>query len=70
MALWYTVELLSEPGVTLCELMIVLGLVRWRQGSRMAPLLVGVAAGLAVQFRPDSLFTVWVGLLAVPFFVP
>jgi hypothetical protein len=70
MALWYTVELLSEPGVTLCELMIVLGLLRWRQGSSTAPLLVGVAAALAAQFRPDSLVTVWVGLLAIPFFVP
>jgi hypothetical protein len=31
---------------------------------------VGLAAGWALQLRSDSLFTVWIGLLAVPLFVP
>jgi hypothetical protein len=70
MALWYSTEPLSEPGATLCVLAIILSLIRWRQGSATAPLWLGIAAGVAVQFRPDSLFTVWVGLLAIPLFVP
>lgn len=70
MALWYTTELLSEPAVTLCMLVIILGLIRWRQGSGTAPLWIGLAAGCAVQLRSDSLFVVWVGLLAIPLFVP
>lgn len=70
MALWYTIELLSEPGVTLCELGIVLGMIRWRQGKRIAPLWIGLSAACAVQFRSDSIFTVWIALLAIPLFVP
>ena len=70
MALWYTTELLSEPGVTLCVLVIMLGLIRWRQGRAMAPLWIGIASACAVQFRNDSMFTVWIALLAAPLFVP
>lgn len=70
MALWYTTELLSEPGVTLCTLVIVLGFVRWHQGRAMAPLWIGTAWACAVQFRSDSLFTVGIALLAAPLFVP
>ncbi len=70
MAVWYTTELLSEPGVTLCILVIMLGFIRWRQGRAMAPLWIGMAAGCAVQFRSDSLITVWIALLAAPCFVP
>ncbi|MGO9341521.1 MAG: hypothetical protein ACLP6E_03235, partial [Acidimicrobiales bacterium] len=70
MALWYTVELLSEPGVTLCILAIILGLVRWRQGIGTAPIWIGIAAAVAVQLRTDSIFTVWIALLAIPLFVP
>ncbi|MGD0392245.1 MAG: hypothetical protein ABSC41_06335 [Acidimicrobiales bacterium] len=70
MAVWYTTELLSEPGVTVCILVIMLGFIRWRQGRAMAPLWIGIAAGCAVQFRSDSLFTVWIALLAAPCFVP
>jgi len=70
MAVWYTVELFSEPGVTLCVLVMVLGLIRWSQGSRWAALWVGLAAACALQLRSDSLFTVWIMLVAAPFFVP
>ncbi len=70
MAVWYSTEGFSEPGVALCVVVIVLGIIRWGQGSYWAPLWVGLAAAAAPQFRSDSLFTVWVGLLAVPLFVP
>ena len=69
-ALQATTEFFSEPGVTLCVVVVVFGVVRWRGGDRMAPLWIGLAAAAAVQLRPDSLFTVWIGLLAVPLFVP
>ena len=70
MAVWYTVELFSEPAVSLCALVIVYGMVRWRQGHRWAPLWIGLAAACALQFRSDSLFTIWIMLAAVPLFVP
>ena len=69
MALWYTTQLLSEPAVTLCMLVIILWLIRWREGNRNAPLWIGSAAAFAVQLRTDSLFLVCVGLLAIPLFV-
>jgi hypothetical protein len=70
MALQSTTELFSEPAVGLCEALIVLGFLRWRQGWRWAPLLIGIASGVVIQFRPDSLITVWIGLLTAAFFVP
>jgi hypothetical protein len=70
MAVWYSTELLSEPGVVLCALVIMWGLIRWSQGLAMAPLWIGLAAGCALQFRSDSSFTVWIALLATPLFVP
>ena len=69
MAVWYTTELLSEPGVTLCVLVIVFGLIQWKQGSRWAALWIGLAAACALQLRADSLFTVWIMLAAAPLFV-
>jgi hypothetical protein len=68
-AVWYSLELLSEPEVTLCVLVIVLEMIRWRQGKTSAPLILGLALAAAVQFRSDSLLTVGVGLLALPLFV-
>jgi len=70
MALWYSTQLLSEQGVTLCMLVIVLGLVLWRQGAARAPLWVGLGAAWAIQFRSDSMVTVWIALAATPLFVP
>lgn len=70
MALWYTTEGFSEPGVALCVAVIVLGVLRWSQGSRWAPLWIGLAAALAIQFRSDSMLTVWIGLVALPLLVP
>ena len=69
MAVWYTTELFSEPAITVCVLVIVLGLIRWKEGHRWAPLWIGIAAAAAIQFRSDSIFTVWITLLAIPFFV-
>ena len=68
-AVWYSLELLSEPEVTLCVLVIVLEAIRWRQGDTSAPLVLGLALAAAVQFRSDSLLTVGVGFLALPLFV-
>jgi hypothetical protein len=68
-AVWYSLELLSEPAVTLCVLLVVLEMVRWRQGKTSAPLILGLALAAAIQFRSDSLLTVGVGFLALPLFV-
>jgi hypothetical protein len=68
-AVWYTLELLSEPEVTLCILLIVLEMVRWRQGNRSAPLILGLALAAAIQFRSDSVLTVGVALIVLPLFV-
>ena len=68
-AVWYSLELLSEPEVTLCILLIVLEIVRWRQGNRLAPLILGLALAAAIQFRSDSVFTVGIAFLALPLFV-
>jgi hypothetical protein len=69
-ALQSTTELFSEPGVALCESILVLSILMWRRGSRWAPLGLGAALGAVILFRQDSLFTVWVGVLALPLFVP
>ena len=70
MAVWYTTEGFSEPAVAFCLSLLVLGIIRWSKGSNLAPLWIGLAAGLAIQFRTDALVTVWIGLLTLPFFVP
>lgn len=70
MALQSTTELFSEPGVTLCVVVMVLAIIRWGQGWRFAPLWLGLASAAAIQFRSDSIITVWIGLLALPLFVP
>ena len=69
-ALQSTTELFSEPSVALCSALLVLGILRWRHATRLNPLLIGLAAGLAIQFRTDSILTVWIGALALPLFVP
>lgn len=70
MALQATTELFSEPAVGLCVALIVWGALRWRKGQVSGALVIGLAAGAAVQFRADSVLTVWIGLLALPLFVP
>jgi len=69
-ALQSTTELFSEPGVTLCAVVMVLGMVRWRAGWRWGPLLTGLGAAASVQFRTDSALTVCIGLALLPLFVP
>lgn len=39
-------------------------------GNSAAPLWIGLAAGSVIQFRSDSLLTVWIGLVAISLFVP
>ncbi len=70
MALVYSTEYFSEPAVTLCCVVLVLGIIRWGQRRPLAPLMVGLAAAAALQVRSDSLVTIWIGLLAIPLFVP
>jgi hypothetical protein len=70
MALPYTTELLSEAGVGLCVALLVLAILRWRQGWWWSPVLFGCALGAAIQFRSDSIVTVGVAVLALPLLVP
>lgn len=70
MALQATTELFSEPAVSLCIALMIWGILRWRDQYWYGPLVVGLSAAAAAQFRSDSVFTVWIGLLALPLFVP
>lgn len=70
MALQASTEFFSEPGVTLCVTAMVLGLLEWRAGARRGMWIVGLSAAACIQFRQDSLATVWIGLAALPLFVP
>lgn len=70
MALQASTELFSEPGVTLAILVVLLGLLRWRDRDSHAPWLLGGGIAAAILMRTDSLLVVApvVGLL--PLFVP
>jgi len=70
MALQATTELFSEPAVALCVAVLIWAILRWSAGWKYAPIVIGLTAGAVIQFRADSILTVWIGLLAVPLFVP
>jgi hypothetical protein len=69
-ALWQSTEMLSETGVTVATLLIVLGVLRWRDSPRSSSILVGVGAAAAVLYRPDSLVLVVPFAMVVFFLVP
>ena len=50
MALWSTTELFSEPSVGLCLAILVWAVLRWRNGWKRAPLVVGIAATVPSNF--------------------
>ena len=68
--LWLGTELFSEPTVTLCCAIVLLAAIRWRDGRSWAPLAMGIAIGIAIQFRSDSILLVGISLLTLPLFVP
>ena len=70
MALQSTTELFSEPAVALCVVLLVWAILRWRHEWRWAALVIGLTSAAVIQFRSDSILTVWIGLLALPMFVP
>jgi hypothetical protein len=70
MALQISQDLFSEPGVALGAALLLLGLLRWRNGRSSGPWLVGLGIGAAVLFRTDSILLLGVGLLLLPAFVP
>ena len=70
MALQSTTELFSEPAVALCVVILVWAILRWRHEWRWAALVIGLTSAAVIQFRSDSILTVWIGLLALPMFVP
>jgi hypothetical protein len=69
MALQSTTELFSEPAVALCVVLLVWAILRWRNEWRWAALVIGVISAAVIQFRADSILTVWIGLLVLPMFV-
>jgi hypothetical protein len=69
MALQSTTELFSEPAVGLCVVILVWAILRWRHEWRPAALVIGMTSAVVIQFRADSILTVWIGLLALPLFV-
>ena len=69
MALQSTTELFSEPAVALCIVLLVWAILRWRDEWQWASLVIGLTSAVVIQFRSDSILTVWIGLLALPMFV-
>jgi hypothetical protein len=69
MALQSTTELFSEPAVALCVVVLVWAILRWRHEWRPAALVIGLTSAVVIQFRSDSILTVWIALLALPLFV-
>lgn len=67
---WQSTEMFSEPGVAFASLLLVLGALTWRDDAGMGSLLVGIAAAMAILFRPDSVLLVIPLALMVPFMVP
>ena len=62
-------ELFSEPAVTLCTLVALLGCVRLQAGdSKFAPWMIGIAIGISFLFRSDSIVLVASILLFLPLF--
>ena len=70
MALQSTTELFSEPAVALCIVILVWAILRWRLEWQWAAFVIGLTSAAVIQFRSDSILTVWIGLLALPMFVP
>lgn len=70
LAVPYSTELFSEPGVALALTLLLLGLVRWQQDRTRGPLLTGCGFAIALLFRTDSALLVGVALLTLPLFVP
>jgi hypothetical protein len=62
-------ELFSEPGVALGIGLLLLGLLRWRQGRVGSGLLAGTGIAIAIIFRDDSVVLVAPALLAAIFMV-
>ena len=54
----YNAEFFAEPGVTFGTSLLMLGFVIWPRRLGRGALLVGIGTGVAILFRPDSLFVV------------
>ena len=65
----YSTELLSEPGVDLGIGLLLLALLRWRDGKVGSGLLAGTGIAIAILFRDDSLVLVAPALIAAIFLV-
>jgi hypothetical protein len=63
-------ELFSEPGIALSTGLLILGMLRWRNGVAGGPWLAGAGVGAGLLFRSDSVALLGVGLLLLPTFVP
>src|SRR6266545_4550975 len=63
-------ELFSEPGISLSTALLVLGILRWRNGRSSGPWLAGIGVGSGLLFRSDSAVLLGIGLLLLPAFVP
>lgn len=70
MAAVYSTELFSEPAVTLGTVIVVLGLLRWRDDATIGPWLVGGGIAFTILARFDSVVLVLPVLIVVPLFVP
>lgn len=62
-------ELFSEPGVAIGIGLVLLALLRWREGRRASGLLAGTGIGIAILFRDDSAILVAPAVVAALFLV-
>lgn len=70
MTAWASTELFSEPGICLAVSLLVLGLIGWSRAERSGPLIAGLAFGLGLLFRTDTVVTMGLALVALPLLVP
>lgn len=71
MALQYSTEMFSEPGVALCTTTALLGLLVWRlRSDLLGSWVLGLSIATAMLFRADSVVLVGVSLIFIPLFVP
>lgn len=70
MVLQHSTDVLSEPGIGLSLCLVILGVLRWRVGSQLGALYVGLGYAFSILLRVDSVLLVGVAVLLAIWIVP